>query len=358
MAQNNNRKLVLQTGEEFYGTGFGASNRYVGEIVFNTSMVGYQEILSDPSYFGQIVVMTYPVIGQYGITDEDFETRTDSTASLIVREYCDTPSNFRFTKTLQEELEDHDAPGLSGVDTRMITRIIREKGTMMAAVVEAEMPLQEALDLIASTPALKRPVEKTTSQKRWYKRTAQHKYDVVVVDCGVKLSMLECLTARGCNVTVVPFNTSAEEILRFNPDGVMISAGPGDPRELQDIVGLINGIKGKVPMFGTSLGHELIAMSYGATIGTLKAGHHGGRPVRNLEDGRISPVEHNHKFIVDKESLSGTPLKITYVDIVDGCVEGLVCEEDKVVTTQFYSQGGPGPVEPAALEKFIGWMGK
>ena len=356
MSQNLNRKLVLETGEEFLGTGYGASCRAVGEIVFNTSMVGYQEILSDSAYDDQIVVMTYPPMGQYGITDEDFESRVASPAGMVVRECCDTPSNFRFTKTLAAELEDHGTPLISGLDTRMITRIIRDKGCMRAAIVEAGMTKEEALKLIADTPVDKRPVSKTSCHKTWYKRTPHHKFDVVVVDCGVKLSIIDSLLSRGCNVTVVPFDTTAEEILAFNPDGVMISSGPGDPRELPEMIETINGLKGKLPVCGISLGHQLICMSYGAKAVRLKAGHHGGRPVKDLETGKIEPVEHNHNFTIDRKSLEGTGLNVVYEDVVDRSVEGVKCTDDKVLSSQFYPEGAPGPQESSFFERFIKWM--
>ena len=208
------KKLVLENGQEFYGIGFGADCRRVCEIVFNTSVVGYQEIVSDPSYAEQIVVMTYPLIGNYGITDEDFESRTPSIGGLVVRECCDTPSNFRYTKTLEEELEERGIPCLSGVDTRMLTKIIRDSGRPMAAIVEAEMPKEEALKLIAATERPKDLVRRVSCRKRWVTRTSGHKYHVVAVDCGIKYSIISHLKERGCNVTIVPFNASAEDIIK------------------------------------------------------------------------------------------------------------------------------------------------
>ena len=248
------KKLVLETGQEFYGTGFGADCRKVCELVFNTSVVGYQEIISDPSYAGQIVVMTYPLIGNYGIADEDYESRSTDIGGLIVRECCDTPSNFRSTKTLEEELEDHGIPCLSGVDTRMITKIIRETGRPMAAIVEAEMPREEALALIATTERPKDLLRRVSCRKRWVTRTSNHRFHVVAVDCGIKQSILTCLKQRGCNVTVVPFNTPAKDILAFNPDGVLLSNGPVSALEAPEIRALFAEIKGRVPVLGIGLG--------------------------------------------------------------------------------------------------------
>ena len=349
------RKLVLETGEEFHGEGFGNSREAVGEIVFNTSMVGYQEILSDTAYAGQIVVMTYPVIGQYGISDEDYESRHFSVAGMIVRECCDTPSNFRYTKTLYEAMEEHGIPCISGPDTRMITRAIRGKGGMRAAIVDDSMPLEKALELIASSPAPVRPADKVTCSHRWFKRTPHHSHDVVMVDCGLKMSIVDRLNEKGCNVTIVPLSASAEEIMRFNPDGVIISNGPGDPSELSDVVNTINSLKGKLPIAGIALGHQLIGMSYGAGIRRLPTGHHGGRPVRNLDDGRIVPVEHNHNFTVTMDCVSGD-IRANWEDVVDGTVEGLISESDRVISCQFYPEGAPGPVEDSMFDKFTEWM--
>lgn len=350
------KQLVLENGEVFHGIGFGAEGSSAGEIVFNTSMVGYQEILSDSAYAGQIVVMTYPPMGQYGITDEDFENRTPALAGMVVRECCETPSNFRFTKTLSEELAEHGIPAISEIDTRMLTRIIRDKGCMKAAIVDAEMPKEKALELIKKSKAEKRPVEKVSCKKRWFKRTQRHKFDVVVIDCGLKLSLVDILNKMGCNVTVVPFSTSMEEVMQFRPDGVLISSGPGDPRELPELIELVNGLKGKIPVAGIALGHQIIALSYGALISKLKAGHHGGRPVKMVKDGRIITVEHNHNFTVDASAIKDPAVKVICEDVVDRSVEGIACRRDMVLSTQFYPEGAPGPQEKLFFDTFVEWM--
>lgn len=246
-------KLVLESGQEFCGLCQGAQAPAVGEIVFNTSMVGYQEILSDPAYAGQIVVMTYPLIGQYGITAEDFESRATGIAGLVVGECCDTPSNFRYTKTLSEELEERGVPCLSGLDTRMITRLIRGKGAVRAAIVDESMPLADVLKLISLTPIRTNAVPQVSCSKRWFSRTPHHTYDVVIIDCGMKHSIVSALNRRGCNVTVVPFDTPVQDILAFNPDGILISNGPGDPERLPGIIALVNELRGKLPIYGICL---------------------------------------------------------------------------------------------------------
>ena len=356
MNGNKEMKLVLENGMEFCGAGFGADRAVVGEIVFNTSMVGYQEIASDPAYAGQLVVMTYPLMGQYGITDDDFETRAPSLAGLIVRECCDTPSNFRYTKTLAEDMDDRKITGISGLDTRMITRTIRNEGSMKAAIVDASVSREEALELIRSTVEDARPVEKVSCTKRWFSRTPQHNFDVVVIDCGIKHSVISALNRRGCNVTVVPFNSGAEEILAFSPDGVLVSNGPGNPAALTEIVDVINELKGKVPVYGICLGQNLIALSYGAKNLKLKCGHHGGHPVRSAESGRIITAEHNYEYCVDEASLEGTGLEVIWRDAVDGTVEGIECKADRVCAVQFYPEGAPGPQESDFFDRFVKTM--
>ncbi|MBQ0025571.1 MAG: carbamoyl phosphate synthase small subunit [Bacteroidales bacterium] len=352
------KRLVLESGEVFDGIGFGAQGSVSGEIVFNTSMVGYQEIISDPAYAGQIVVMTYPPMGQYGITDEDSESRFPAIAGLVVREYCDTPSNFRYTKTLSEEMSEHGVTGLSEIDTRMLTRTIRDKGCMKAAIVDGDTSVEDALKLISSSAASgpESPVAKASCSKRWFRRTPQHKFDVVVIDCGLKYSLIDALIARGCNVTVVPFNTTKEEIERFQPDGIVISSGPGDPRRLPELVAAAGELKGKYPLCGIALGHQILALTYGAEIQRMKAGHHGGRPVRLVKEERIVTVEHNHNFTVDLSCVCDKDVEILYEDVVDHSIEGIVCNRDKVISSQFYPEGAPGPKEELVLDTFVDWM--
>lgn len=346
-------KLVLASGQEFCSDGFGAETSAVGEIVFNTSMVGYQEVISDPAYTGQIVLMTYPLMGQYGVTDEDFEARTSGVAGLVVRECCDTPSNFRYTKTLSEEMEEHGIPGISGVDTRMLTRIIREQGPLSAAIVPCSVSKEDALKMISDHKEEEHPVSKVSCRKRRFSRTPHHKFDVVVVDCGLKHSTVKVLNGLGCNVTIVPFNSRLEDILAFNPDGVLLSSGPGDPRKLEDLVNVVKGLIGKVPVFGIGLGFEILGLAYGAEVSCMKCGHHGGHPVRNLVSGRIITAEHNHGYTISAESLKAKGLELTYADASDGTAEGFCNAADKSCAVQFYPEGGPGPQESDFFECFI-----
>ena len=217
------RKIILEDGSEYYGYGFGASDSRVCEIVFNTSMVGYQEIVSDPSYTDQIVVMTYPLIGNYGITDDDYESKNISIGGMIVRDYNDMPSNFRYTKTLSELLEENGIPGISGVDTRKLTRSIRDIGSRRMLITDLSTSLEEGLEIIRRTPVPHDAVSRVTSSKTWYSRTSNHQFNVVAVDCGIKLNIIRCLNRFGCNVTIVPYDTTPEEIAFMNPDGIFFA---------------------------------------------------------------------------------------------------------------------------------------
>ena len=349
------KKLVLETGDEFYGTGFGADCRKVCEIVFNTSVVGYQEIISDPSYADQIVVMTYPLIGNYGITDEDFESHGTDIGGLVVRECCDTPSNFRSTKTLEEELEEHGVPCLSGIDTRMLTKVIRETGRPMAAIVDADMPKEEALRLIAATRRPTDLVRRVSCRKRWVTRTSNHRFHVVAVDCGIKQSILTRLKERGCNVTIVPYFTPAKDILAFNPDGVLLSNGPVSALECPEIRTLFADLKGRVPVLGIGLGMEAIGLEYGATLTPMGCGMHGDHPVRDLSTGRINIAVLNQTYQFD--SVEGTDLTPTHVLVPEGCVLGFENPADKVFGVQFHLESAPGPQDNVYLfDKFIQMM--
>lgn len=355
-----NKKIVLENGLEFYGYGFGADREAVNEIVFNTSMVGYQEIVSDPSYTDQMVVMTYPLIGNYGITDEDFETRIPTMGGLIVREYNALPSNFRYTKTLSEILEEYNIPGISGVDTRRITRIIRNEGCQRVIITDADVSREEALERLRNTPLKHDQVSRVTCRKRWFSRTPNHKYDVVAVDCGIKYNIVRCLNAKSCNVTVVPCTSSVEEILAFQPDGLFLSNGPGDPEDVAHVIELIRELRGRLPIFGICLGHQLISLAYGAQTYKLKFGHRGGNhPVKNLLTGRVEMTSQNHNYAVDADTLKGTGLEITHINLLDNTVEGLRSVEDRLFSVQYHPESAPGPQDSSYLfDQFIDLMRK
>ncbi len=350
-----NKKIVLEDGEEYYGYGFGADKEAVCEIVFNTSMVGYQEIVSDPSYTYQMVVMTYPLIGNYGITDDDYETKQPTIGGMIVREYNDLPSNFRYTKTLSEYLEENDIPGIAGIDTRKLTRSIREKGSRKVIITDSNTSKQKALKKLRETEIPKDAVAKVSCKKKWYSRTANHKYNIVAVDCGIKLNIVRSLNKRGCNVTVVPYNTTAKEIMDLKPDGIFLSNGPGDPEDVKEVIKLVKQLRGKYPIFGICLGHQMISLAYGAKTYKLKFGHRGGNhPVLNLENDKIEITSQNHSYAVDEKSLAKTDLTVTHKNILDDTVEGVESKKDKVFSVQYHPESAPGPQDSGYLfDKFI-----
>lgn len=353
-----NKKIVLEDGEEYLGYGFGAKVESICEIVFNTSMVGYQEIVSDPSYTYQMVVMTYPLIGNYGITDDDYETGKPSIGGLVVREYNDHPSNFRYTKTLSEYLEENNIPGIYGVDTRKITRSIRDKGSRKVIITDISTTKEEAMEKMKNYQIPKDAVSKVSCKKKWYARTANAKYNVVAVDCGIKLNIVRSLNRRKCNVTVVPYNTTAEEVISLKPDGVFLSNGPGDPEDVKEVIKLVKELKGKYPIFGICLGHQMISLAYGAKTYKLKFGHRGGNhPVLNLKTDKIEITSQNHSYAVDEESLKSTKLEPTHKNILDNTIEGVECKKDRIFSVQYHPESAPGPQDSGYLfDKFINIM--
>lgn len=354
------RKLVLASGSEYYGEGFGSDRDSVCEVVFNTSMAGYQEIVSDPSYTDQAVCMTYPIIGNYGITDEDYETKTPTIGALIVRDYNDNPSNFRYTKTLGELMQEYNIPGLAGVDTRRLTREIRSAGSQKGLICSADRPIEAAMELLAETELRHDQVRRVSCAKRWYSRTSNHKYTVVAVDCGIKLGMVKALNARGCNVTVVPYNTTAEEIDFMKPDGILLSNGPGDPEDVPEVVETVRALRGRYPIMGICLGHQMIALAHGARTYKLKFGHRGGNhPVRELATGHIEMTSQNHSYAVDPDSLAGTGLEVTHINLLDNTVEGLRSADGTIFSVQYHPESKPGPQDSAYLfDRFVAMLGK
>ncbi len=331
------KKLVLENGDVFYGEGFGANTTAIGEVVFNTSMAGYQEVVSDLGYTGQMIVMSYPIIGSYGITDEDYESKSLGLKAMIVREYNDNPSNFRYTKTLSELLEENNIPGIQGIDTRKLVTTLREKGNMLGAIVDGDFEDEKALQLIKDYIYPTDEVKQAGCKKRWYSRTPNHKYNVVAVDCGIKFQMIRALNAVGCNVIMVPYTITAEEIANLKPDGVFFSNGPGNPENAEKVVKLAKEIEGKFPIMGVGLGHQVLALALGATTYKMKNGHHGANhPVRNSANNQIEIVTQNHNYAVDKASLEKAGALITHLNLLDGSVEGFEVEKDGLFALQFY----------------------
>lgn len=358
MAQKVDRKLVLENGSVHYGTGFGARGDALCELVFDTAMAGYQEMVTDPSYVGQMVLMTYPLIGNYGVTDEDNESRAPLIGGMVVREYNDLPSNFRYTKTLGEMLEENGIPGIQGVDTRQLGRMIRSEGTQRALLCGAEVPDGEAVQRVRAYEMPRDCVRKVSCKKKWYARTANPRFSVVVLDCGVKMNIIRKLNQSGCNVTVVPYDTPADTILSLGPDGLLVSNGPGDPAWVAGVIREIAALRGKLPMMGICLGHQLISLAYGARTYKMKFGHRGANhPVKDLRTGKVEITSQNHGYAVEGDSLKGTGLELTHANLLDGTSEGTQSAADQVFTVQFHPEGAPGPNDSAALfDRFTGLM--
>ena len=338
------RKIILQDGTEFYGYGFGASGDCAAEIVFNTSVVGYQEILSDPSYTGQAIVMTYPLIGNYGMCDEDYESLRPTASAMIVREYNNEPSNFRAAMTLEEVMVKNGIIGIAGVDTRKLAKYIRDKGTCKVLITDASTSNLAAFAHLQSLSLPTDQVSRVSVKEPYFSPAEYKKYHVAAIDCGMKLNIVRRLNSWGCDVTVFPWNTTAEEIEAVSPDGVFLSNGPGNPEDVQCVIQMVRELRGKYPMFGICLGHQIIALAYGAKTYKLKFGHRGGNhPVKNLRTGKVEITSQNHSYAVDANSLEKTPLAVTHVNLLDNTVEGLECQEDRVFSVQYHPESAPGP---------------
>ena len=359
MTEKADRKIVLTDGSEYPGLGFGDRGERVCEIVFNTSMAGYQEILSDPSYTCQMVVMTYPLIGNYGMAADDYETAAPTIGGLAVRRYNDRPSNFRCADTLGAVMERYHIPGIQGIDTRKLTRSIRDHGSRKALVTDVDTPLERALELLAATDVPRDVVRRVSCKAPWTSpAVGKARFHVAAVDCGIKLNIIRSLNARGCDVTVLPYDAGAEQVQALEPDGVFLSNGPGDPEDVPCVAELVRALRGKVPIFGICLGHQIISLAYGAKTYKLKFGHRGGNhPVRDLETGRIEITSQNHSYAVDGASLAGTGLTLTHVNLLDGTVEGVKCAADRVFSVQYHPESAPGPQDSGHLfDRFIAMM--
>lgn len=351
-------KLLLEDGTEIMGYSFGAKCDKVCEMVFNTSMVGYQEILSDPSYTYQAVVMTYPLIGNYGMADDDFETVTPTIGALIVGENNDAPSNFRSAATLSAVMEQYGIPGISGVDTRRLTRHIRNNGMCKVLLCDAETTVEEGLLKLQKTEIPKDAVSRVTPKGLLKKEVPDALFHVVAIDCGMKENIVRSLNKRGCSVTVVPYDTDACAIARLMPDGIFLSNGPGDPNDVPKLIKTVQQLHGKYPMFGICLGHQIISLSYGARCYKLKFGHRGGNhPVKNLATGKIEITSQNHSYAVDMDSLKETPLTVTHINLLDNTVEGVENKKDTVFSVQYHPESAPGPEDSTYLfDRFIKMM--
>lgn len=358
--------LLLEDGRRFDGTLLGASDVALGEVVFNTCMTGYQEVLTDPSYSGQLVTMTYPLIGNYGVNDEDRESPDPMVAGFIVRESSRIDSNWRSAGTLEDYLRDNGITGIADVDTRALTRHIRDRGAMRGAIAPATAdeteirarieahPRMEGLDLACGV---------STGEPYTVPAVGEERFRVVAYDFGVKAHSPKLLAERGCSVTVLPATTTADEIVAMEPDGLFVSNGPGDPAVVEQAQEAIRRLgEADVPVFGICLGHQLIARAYGASTYKLPFGHHGGNhPVKRLDDQTVEITSQNHGFAVEKgegDDIPGAPdLRLTHVNLYDGTVEGVAHREHPVFCVQYHPEAAPGPHDSRYLfDEFLALM--
>jgi len=350
-----NAILVLEDGTVFRGKSFGAPGEKFGELVFNTSMTGYQEILTDPSYKGQIVAMTYPLIGNYGVNTEDIESRQPFVEGFIVKECSTIASNWRANDTLGDYLKKNGIVGIEGMDTRALTLHIRQSGAMKAVLSTMDLNEKKLLGKVRYSPGLVGVdlVKEVTCGKTYmWSKVKQGKYKVVVLDCGVKYNILRKLIQNKCQVVVVPANTQASEILNMKPDGVLLSNGPGDPAAVKYVIDTTRQLIGKAPIFGICLGHQMLGIALGGRTYKLKFGHHGANhPVKDLKSGRVSITVQNHGFCVDIDSLNKRDIEITHINLNDKTLEGLRHKKLPVFSVQFHPEASAGPHDADYLFK-------
>lgn len=347
--------ICLADGTVFEGKSFGAHGEVLGELVFTTGMGGYIETLTDPSYFGQIVMQTFPLIGNYGFIDEDKESKKSAVSAYIVREYCKKPSNFRSQDTLDSYLKKNGIIGVCDVDTREITKIIRESGVMNAVI--TSNPDTVDYDSLRAYE-IKNAVKSVSADKPYLSAADEHKYNVVLIDYGTKRNIIRELNKRGCNVAVVPYDTSAEDILSLDPDGIMLSNGPGDPQENVAAINELKKLAGKKPLFAICLGHQLLALSQGGETTKLKYGHRGvNQPVKNLETGRTFISSQNHGYAVINESVEAVGGTVSYINANDGTCEGVDYKDKNAFSVQFHPEACSGPHDTRFIfDKFIKMM--
>jgi len=351
--------LVLTDGTVYEGESIGQPGRALGEVVFSTGMVGYQQAFTDPSFRGQILNLTYPLIGNYGTNDEDYESSICQIAGLVVKELCAVPSNFRHQETLSDFLVRHNVVGIAGVDTRALTRKLRSVGVMMGAI-STDETLAGALQRIKDNPYYGDIdfVRMVSTPKPYEFRPAEApeedegRLKIAVVDYGIRVSILRCLYAAGCRPVVLPCTVTADDILAEKPDGILFSPGPGDPRVLDYATAAVKGVVGQAPVFGICLGNQLLGHALGGTLYKLKFGHRGGNhPVRDEITGRVRITSQNHGYALDAESMAGTHAQVSQVNLNDSTVEGLECPDLLAYSIQYHAEASPGPRDSRGIFK-------
>jgi len=348
--------LALEDGRVFEGFSFGADGESFGEVVFNTSLSGYQEILTDPPYCGQIVCMTYPLIGNYGINIDDVESRKIFLSGFIVKENSPIASNWRSQKTLSDYLGENNILGIEGIDTRALTKHIRLKGAMKAVISTEDLDIKSLVKKAKASRGLDGvDLVKEVIYDKPFEWNAKGRYKVAVLDCGVKFNILRRLEERNCKVVVLPADASADEILKLKPHGLLLSNGPGDPAAVTYVVSSLKKLIGKIPIFGICLGNQMLGLALGGKTYKLKFGHHGGNhPVKDLRTGRISITVQNHGFCVDIDTLKKNDIEITHINLNDNTLEGIRHKKYPLFSVQFHPEYGPGPHDAQYLfDEFI-----
>lgn len=335
------RLLILEDGSVYEGIGFGGNNYQMGELIFQTGMSGYQEILSDLSYYGQIVMMTYSAIGNCGINRDDFESLIPNVFGFVVKEYCEEPSNFRSDMSLDEFLKMKNIPAIADIDTREITRKIRDHGVMKAMMADEGADVKAIVDMMKHKELPTGGVAKVSTQKPFPIPSRGKK--AVMLDIGTKFAVIREFNERDIDLLVVPYNMSAEKIMELQPDGVILSGGPGSPDEIPETIEATKQLLGKVPLLGIGLGHEVLALALGAKIKKMKTGHHGNSmPVRNLKKNKIEFTAQNHGYDLDESSIDGTGIEITYRALNDDSVEGFTHNKYELISVAFEPEASPG----------------
>ncbi|MDS1029383.1 glutamine-hydrolyzing carbamoyl-phosphate synthase small subunit [Bacillota bacterium LX-D] len=341
--------LVLEDGSVFSGKAFGCQGKRIGEVVFNTSMTGYQQIFTDPSYCGQIITMTYPLIGNYGINPEDMEASRSFAQGIIVHDLCTKPNNWRATNTLENFLIDQGLIGLSGLDTRALTIHLRQFGSLRGIIAAGEYDSQELLVELQQAKNVDQSFVSRVSTSKPYTLPGGPCH-LVVIDFGSKQNIIRWFNQKGCTITVVPYNTSAEEILAYEPQGVILSNGPGDPQNVQEVTENILGLFGRVPVLGVCLGHQLLGLALGGKTFKLHFGHRGGNhPVQDVQTRKVFMTSQNHGYALEKESLPTDEVEVSHISLFDETVEGLRHKKLPVFSVQFHPEAAPGPLDSAYI---------